>query len=147
MNPQPDHATAPAVIEIRKFSYSYQGASRRAVDDLSFTVGHGEIFGFLGPSGAGKSTTQNVLIGLLSGYRGSISVLSRDLKEWDRSYYQRIGVAFEAPNHYSKLTALENLWLFALCTTLSPRMLVRCSISRAHLGYFNPLTRYLTGET
>jgi fluoroquinolone transport system ATP-binding protein len=112
MNPPRDHA-APAVIDIRQFSYSYQGASRHAVDELSFTVGRGEIFGFLGPSGAGKSTTQNVLIGLLAGYGGSISVLGRDLTAWDRSYYQRIGVAFEAPNHYLKLTAVENLRLFS----------------------------------
>lgn len=107
--------TGPAapVIEIREFSYSYQRAARPAVNDLSFAVARGEIFGFLGPSGAGKSTTQNVLIGLLSGYGGSISVLGRDLKAWDRSYYQRIGVAFEAPNHYLKLTAAENLRLFS----------------------------------
>jgi fluoroquinolone transport system ATP-binding protein len=112
MNPHTDQAT-PAVIEIREFSYSYQGASRHAVNELNFAVARGEIFGFLGPSGAGKSTTQNVLIGLLSGYGGRISVLGRDLKKWDRSYYQRIGVAFEAPNHYLKLTALENLRLFS----------------------------------
>jgi fluoroquinolone transport system ATP-binding protein len=111
MNPQTDPVTP--VIEIRGFSYSYQGATRHAVNDLSFAVERGEIFGFLGPSGAGKSTTQNVLIGLLSGYGGSISVFGRDLKDWDRSYYQRIGVAFEAPNHYLKLTALENLRLFS----------------------------------
>jgi fluoroquinolone transport system ATP-binding protein len=112
MNAHTDR-TAPAIIEIREFSYSYQGATRRAVNELNFAVARGEIFGFLGPSGAGKSTTQNVLIGLLSGYVGQISVLGRDLKAWDRSYYQRIGVAFEAPNHYLKLTALENLRLFS----------------------------------
>ncbi|MEO7133679.1 MAG: ABC transporter ATP-binding protein, partial [Vicinamibacterales bacterium] len=98
---------------MRQFSYSYQGASRPAVDELSFTVGRREIFGFLGPSGVGKSTTQNVLIGLLSGYGGRVVVLGRDLRAWDRSYYQRIGVAFEAPNHYLKLTARENLRLFS----------------------------------
>jgi fluoroquinolone transport system ATP-binding protein len=112
MSAHTDRAT-PAVIEIRQFSYSYQGATSHAVNDLNFAVARGEIFGFLGPSGAGKSTTQNVLIGLLSGYGGRISVLGRNLKEWDRSYYQRIGVAFEAPNHYLKLTALENLRLFS----------------------------------
>jgi fluoroquinolone transport system ATP-binding protein len=84
-----------------------------AVSNLAFAVQRHEIFGFLGPSGAGKSTTQNVLIGLLSGYRGSVNVLGRDLRAWDRSYYRRIGVAFEAPNHYLKLTARENLQLFA----------------------------------
>jgi fluoroquinolone transport system ATP-binding protein len=84
-----------------------------AVSDLTFAVQQHEIFGFLGPSGAGKSTTQNVLIGLLSDYQGSVNVLGRDLRAWDRRYYRRIGVAFEAPNHYLKLTARENLRLFA----------------------------------
>jgi fluoroquinolone transport system ATP-binding protein len=50
---------------------------------------------------------------LLSGYQGSVNVLGRDLRAWDRSYYRRIGVSFEAPNHYLKLTARENLRLFA----------------------------------
>jgi fluoroquinolone transport system ATP-binding protein len=106
-------ARAAAVIHMQAFGYIYAGAKRPAVEELSFSVAPGEIFGFLGPSGAGKSTTQNVLIGLLSGYQGAITVLGRDLRHWDRSYYQRIGVAFEAPNHYLKLTARENLRLFA----------------------------------
>ena len=102
-----------AVIAMQSFRYVYEGASRPAVHELTFNVNRGEIFGFLGPSGAGKSTTQNALIGLLTGYEGSISVMGRDLRHWDRDYYQRIGVAFEAPNHYLKLTARENLRLFA----------------------------------
>jgi fluoroquinolone transport system ATP-binding protein len=83
------------------------------VTDVTFSVARREIFGFLGPSGAGKSTTQNVLIRLLDGYQGRIAVLGRDLGTWSRSYYRRIGVSFEAPNHYLKLTARENLRLFA----------------------------------
>jgi fluoroquinolone transport system ATP-binding protein len=106
-------ARTSAAIHIQGFGYVYDGAKKPAVDELSFSVAPGEIFGFLGPSGAGKSTTQNVLIGLLSGYQGDITVLGRNLRDWDRSYYQRIGVAFEAPNHYLKLTARENLRLFA----------------------------------
>ncbi len=101
------------MIETHAFRYTYAHAPRPAVRDLTFSVQAGEIFGCLGPSGAGKSTTQNVLIGLLGGYEGSVSVLGRDLRAWDRSYYRRIGVAFESPNHYLKLTARENLTLFA----------------------------------
>jgi fluoroquinolone transport system ATP-binding protein len=101
------------VIRTERFAFWYPGASVPAVSDLTFAVQRREIFGFLGPSGAGKSTTQNVLIGLLSAYQGSVTVLGRDLRAWDRSYYRRIGVAFEAPNHYLKLTARENLQLFA----------------------------------
>jgi fluoroquinolone transport system ATP-binding protein len=101
------------VIQTQSFRFTYPGAVRPAVRDLTFKVERGEIFGFLGPSGAGKSTTQNVLIGLLGGYEGSVTVLGRDLRSWNRSYYRKIGVAFEAPNHYLKLTARENLRLFA----------------------------------
>jgi fluoroquinolone transport system ATP-binding protein len=106
-------AVGDPVIWTEKFGFSYPGAIVPAVSDLTFAVQQHEIFGFLGPSGAGKSTTQNVLIGLLSDYQGSVNVLGRDLRAWDRRYYRRIGVAFEAPNHYLKLTARENLRLFA----------------------------------
>ena len=102
-----------AVIDVHSFGFTYPGAERPAVRDIAFSVESGEIFGFLGPSGAGKSTTQNILIRLLDGYDGSVSVLGKDLRAWDRGYYRRIGVAFEAPNHYLKLTARENLQLFA----------------------------------
>jgi fluoroquinolone transport system ATP-binding protein len=101
------------LIETQSFRFAYPGAIEPAVRDLTFSVEKGEIFGFLGPSGAGKSTTQNVLIRLLDGYEGSVTVLGRDLRAWDRSYYRKIGVAFESPNHYLKLTARENLRLFA----------------------------------
>jgi len=106
-------APGDSAIEARAFSFSYRGADRAAVRGITFAVHRHEIFGFLGPSGAGKSTTQNVLIRLLDGYQGQIAVLGKDLRAWDRTYYRRIGVSFEAPNHYLRLTALENLRLFA----------------------------------
>jgi fluoroquinolone transport system ATP-binding protein len=109
----PTAASSGPAIDARGFRFSYPGALRPAVRDVTFAVERGEIFGFLGPSGAGKSTTQNVLIRLLDGYEGAITVLGRDLRTWDRGYYRRIGVAFESPNHYLKLTARENLDLFA----------------------------------
>jgi fluoroquinolone transport system ATP-binding protein len=80
---------------------------------MDFEVGRGEIFGFLGPSGAGKSTTQKLLIGLLRGHGGDIAVWGREPLDWGPDYYQRIGVSFELPNHYQKLTGLENLRFFA----------------------------------
>ncbi|NBC30349.1 MAG: ATP-binding cassette domain-containing protein, partial [Spirochaetes bacterium] len=79
---------------------------------ISFAVERGEIFGFLGPSGAGKSTTQKILIGLLQDYRGSAPVLGREVADWDSRYYDAVGVSFELPNHYRKLTAEENLNYF-----------------------------------
>ena len=65
-----------AVIDVHSFGFTYPGAQRPAVREVSFHVEPGEIFGFLGPSGAGKSTTQNVLIRLLDGYEGEISECS-----------------------------------------------------------------------
>jgi fluoroquinolone transport system ATP-binding protein len=84
-----------------------------AVRNISFDVAEGEIFGFLGPSGAGKSTTQKILIRLLKEFEGEITVLGRDLRAWGTDYFEQVGVSFELPNHYQKLTALENLRLFA----------------------------------
>ena len=54
-------------------------AMPQVLGDVTVSVRRGEIFGFLGPSGAGKSTTQKILIGLLKGYQGSVTVLGRDL--------------------------------------------------------------------
>jgi fluoroquinolone transport system ATP-binding protein len=100
------------VIGVEGLTFTYPGGERPAVRDLTFEVTDGEVFGFLGPSGAGKSTTQNILIGLLEGWGGTVRVMGKPLQEWGREYYHRIGVSFEFPNHYLKLTARENLELF-----------------------------------
>jgi fluoroquinolone transport system ATP-binding protein len=79
---------------------------------MSFAIEPGEIFGFLGPSGAGKSTTQKILFRLLQGFQGSVQVFDRELRDWGYEYFEQVGVSFEMPNHYTKLTALENLRYF-----------------------------------
>ncbi|MFZ1176232.1 MAG: ABC transporter ATP-binding protein, partial [Mycobacterium sp.] len=101
------------VIEVCGLTFTYPGASGPALRGMDFTVARGEIFGFLGPSGAGKSTTQKLLIGLLHGHGGQAVVLGRNPVDWGSDYYERIGVSFELPNHYQKLTGLENLRFFA----------------------------------
>lgn len=100
------------MIEVENLSFTYPGATRPAVKHVSFSVAKGEVFGLLGPSGAGKSTTQNILIGLSKGYEGRIQVCGRDLETWGPEYYETIGVSFEFPNHFLKLTARENLNYF-----------------------------------
>ena len=97
------------MITVQDLSFIYVGASKPAVRHITFVIERGEIFGFLGPSGAGKSTTQKILNGLLKGYEGQISVMGRNLSQWGSDYYEKIGVSFELPNHYLKLTAVENL--------------------------------------
>ncbi|EMA49179.1 MULTISPECIES: ABC transporter ATP-binding protein [Halococcus] len=101
------------MIRVRDLQYSYAGANEPALHGLDFDVEDGEVFGFLGPSGAGKTTTQKVLIGLLDDYAGEVRMFDRDVSEWGRELYERIGISAEAPNHYRKLTGRENLELFA----------------------------------
>ena len=100
------------VVGVGGLTFTYGAATSPAVKNLSFSIGRGEVFGLLGPSGAGKSTTQKVLIGLLRHYQGAVSVLGRDLTHWGADYYEQIGVSFELPNHYLRLTGLENLRYF-----------------------------------
>ena len=100
------------MINVTDLTFTYSSATEPAIRSLGFTIEPGEIFGFLGPSGAGKSTTQKILIGLLRDYQGRISVMDNDLAIWGPDYYERIGVSFEIPNHYTKLTGIENLPYF-----------------------------------
>jgi len=97
------------MIKIKDLCFTYPNSNSSTLQGLSFEVAQGEIFGFLGPSGAGKSTTQNILIGLLKKYQGNIQIMGRELHDWGHDFYENIGVSFELPNHYLKLTALENL--------------------------------------
>ncbi len=100
------------MIKVQDLTFTYPGSAHSVVTGASFAVSEGEIFGFLGPSGAGKSTTQRILIRLLRTYEGQVEVLGREVRTWKSDYYEDIGVSFELPNHYQKLTALENLDLF-----------------------------------
>ena len=101
------------MIDVNGLVFTYPGAKEPAVNDLEFSVGDGEIFGFLGPNGAGKSTTQKVLIGLLRKYGGKVNVLGRESRDWGSELYEQVGVGFELPVHFGRLTARENLSYFA----------------------------------
>jgi len=99
------------MIRVKDLKFSY--TKRPFIENMSFEVRQGEIFGFLGPSGAGKSTLQKILTGLLTSYQGSVKVNGREVKNHDNSFYEDIGVDFEFPSLYEKLTARENLRFFA----------------------------------
>ncbi len=91
------------------FSYTHQPF----IEGISFDVKAGEIFGFLGPSGAGKSTLQKILTGLISRYDGHVSVDGEEAGNPGKHFYEKIGVDFEFPSLYEKLTGMENLKFFA----------------------------------
>lgn len=101
------------MIHVKDLTYSYPSASSEALKNVNFSIKKGEIFGFLGPSGAGKSTCQKVLYKIIDNFTGTIEVHGKNLKNWGKDYFEIIGVGFELPNHYPKLSARENLELFA----------------------------------
>ncbi len=97
------------LIEVRDLEYRYPAADSPTLCGLSFRLGAGDIYGFLGPSGAGKSTTQKILYKLLSGYTGSVQIAGREVAAWGPEIYAAMGIGFETPNLYLKLTGRENL--------------------------------------
>lgn len=101
------------IYEIKHLSYRYHSKKEDVVNDLNLVIQQGQIFGLLGPSGAGKSTTQKVLIKLLPGYQGEVLYLGKPLSSWKQNFYEDIGVGFEMPVHFNKLTAMENLKYFS----------------------------------
>lgn len=83
-----------------------------AVEDVSFTVAAGEVFGLLGPNGAGKSTTMNMVVGLLAPDSGTIRLDGRELEPESRELRQAFGVVPQDLAIYPDLTARENLDFF-----------------------------------
>ena len=99
------------VIRVRRLTKDFQEV--RAVDDLSFSVPGGQIYGFLGQNGAGKSTTIRMLLTLVKPTSGSIEIFGMDLEKHRKEILRQIGAIIERPDLYKYLTALENLRLFA----------------------------------
>lgn len=97
------------MINVNNLYHSYTNDENYAVEDVSFKIKKGEVFGFLGPSGAGKSTTQQILIGLLSLQKGEANIGGYDIRKPKEELFNLIGVSFEHPNVYKKLSGLENL--------------------------------------
>jgi ABC-2 type transport system ATP-binding protein len=83
-----------------------------AVDQISFTVERGEIFGFLGPNGAGKTTTMRMIMGLLPPTSGQVTVLGFDSRSQKSAIHQRIGYMSQRFSLYNDLTVAENLNFF-----------------------------------
>lgn len=100
------------MFKVENLQFKYPKNKEATIKGLSFEIEKGEIFGFLGPSGAGKSTTQKILIKLLTGYQGTITYNGKNIQEFGDEFYESIGVSFEMPIHFSKMTAMENIQFF-----------------------------------
>jgi len=95
------------IIEVNRLS-KYFG-NLKAVDEISFSVNKGEIFGFLGPNGAGKTTTINMLTGLARPSSGSIYIAGEDGIKNIKKVQQLIGIVPDESNLYDEMSGLENL--------------------------------------
>jgi ABC-type multidrug transport system ATPase subunit len=84
-----------------------------AVDDLSFSVNAGDVYGFLGQNGAGKSTTIRMLLSLIKPSAGNIEIFGSSIKKNKNEILSRIGAMIEKPDVYKYLSAYDNLKLFA----------------------------------
>ncbi len=90
-----------------------------AVDHINFSIDEGEILGFLGPNGAGKTTTVKMLTGQLKPKEGTVTLLGKDVARHVEEIQGDIGVCFETTNLYEKMSAVENLKLFAKLFSIS----------------------------
>src|SRR5688572_26570737 len=99
------------IVNVRNLSKKF--GDIRAVEDLSFTVEAGEVYGFLGQNGAGKSTTIRMLLSLVTPDSGSIELFGMDLFRHRREILLNVGAIIERPDLYKYLTARENVRIFA----------------------------------
>jgi len=99
------------IIEVKHLTKSFRDL--KAVNDLSFTVQEGQVYGFLGQNGAGKSTTIRMLLTLIKPTSGTIEIFGLDLQKHRKEILRQVGAIIERPDLYKYLTALENLRIFA----------------------------------
>jgi len=96
-----------SIIEVTNLTKNY--GSLIAVDNISFSINKGEIFGFLGPNAAGKTTTINMLIGMAKVTSGRIFYKDSDITDKIKKFQAFIGVVPDESNLYEELTGFENL--------------------------------------
>ena len=101
-----NHHAEPAIVA-RQLTKRFDGFT--AVDEVTFEVQRGEIFGFLGPNGAGKTTTIRMMLGLLPPSSGSAEVLGVPVAESPRAIRPRVGYMAQKFSLYNDLTVLQNL--------------------------------------
>ncbi len=98
-------------VELHDVSKTY--GTHRAVDDLSFTIEQGEIFGIIGPNGAGKSTTVGIIAGLRDADQGTVTVLGRDVRRHGRELREEVGIQLQEANLQDLITVEEALRLYS----------------------------------
>jgi ABC-type multidrug transport system ATPase subunit len=101
----------PPVIQVKHLTRYF--GDIKAVDDLSFTVPAGQVYGFLGQNGAGKSTTIRMLLTLVRPGSGEIEMFGMNLQKHRKEILRQTGAIIERPDLYKYLSAKENLRIFS----------------------------------
>jgi ABC-2 type transport system ATP-binding protein len=123
------------LIELKHVSKSY--GDNKALNDISLTIGKGELFGLLGPNGAGKSTAIHLISALLSYENGTITIDGKDIQKDTKSIKQIMGVIPQEIALYDELTAYENLLFWGKIYRISGKELKsRCDELLKMVGLF-----------
>ncbi|WP_433751273.1 ABC transporter ATP-binding protein [Falsibacillus pallidus] len=100
-----------AIVELKNVTKVIKG--KKIIDDLSFSIREGEVFGFLGPNGAGKTTTIRMIVGLMKLTSGDVLIKGKSIqKNYDQAI-QHVGAIVENPELYKFLTGYQNLMQYA----------------------------------
>ena len=106
------------IINVSNLSKQFKEIA--AVDDLSFTVNEGDVYGFLGQNGAGKSTTIRMLLTLVKPTAGNINIFNKQLSAHRAEILKEVGAIIEKPDLYKYLSAFDNLAIFAKMSGIKP---------------------------
>jgi ABC-type multidrug transport system ATPase subunit len=101
----------PEIIKVKGLCKTF--GKLQAVNNLSFSVNEGDVYGFLGQNGAGKSTTIRMLLTLIAPSSGTIELFGKSLSSHRKEILSQIGAMIERPDLYKYLSAYDNLKLFA----------------------------------
>lgn len=100
-----------SVVELKNVTKVIKG--KKIIDNLSFNINEGEVFGFLGPNGAGKTTTIRMIVGLMGISSGDILVCGKNVKNEYEAALRNVGGIVENPEMYKFLTGYQNLMQYA----------------------------------
>ena len=135
------------VIALNKLTKSY--GKHRGIEEISFTVERGEIFGFIGPNGAGKSTTMNIICGVLNQTDGTVYINGIDTRKNPVEAKKNIGFLPQKPPLYSDHTVDEYLEFCAELRLMEPKKIkqaVEMAKERCGIAHFSKrLIRNLSG--
>jgi ABC-type multidrug transport system ATPase subunit len=107
-----------SIIKVNNLSKQFKDI--HAVNNLSFTVEEGDVYGFLGQNGAGKSTTIRMLLTLIKPTAGDISIFGKDISTHRHEILKQVGAVIEKPDLYKYLSAYDNLAIFAKMSGMKP---------------------------